>query len=67
MEHISDQNLTPLGQIALHGTLKMEQPLPFVQSFVVAGGRRTYQKETRTEEYYPPQYRTADTLLFESL
>jgi len=30
---------------------------------MVAGARRTHEKETGMEEYYPPQYRTADTLI----
>lgn len=63
MERTSHQSHIPIGQIALHRKLKMDQPLPSVQSFVVAGGRRTYEKEGRTEEYYPPQYRTAETLI----
>ena len=63
MERAVSRSHTPLGQIALHGTLGLDQPLPFVHSFLIAGGRRTHEKEAGREEYYPPQYRTADTLI----
>ncbi len=63
MERASSRSHRPIGQIALHRKLKMDQPLPSVQSFMVAGARRTHEKETGMEEYYPPQYRTADTLI----
>lgn len=63
MEHILSQSQIPIGQIALHRKLMLDQPLPFVQSFIFPGGRRTFEKATGTEEYYPLVYRVADTLL----
>ncbi|HLK55482.1 MAG TPA: Fic family protein [Chthonomonadaceae bacterium] len=54
---------TPVGQIALHGTLNLMIPSPVVQSFVVAGARRTRETETYIEEYYPSHYNTDGTLI----
>jgi hypothetical protein len=63
MERILSQSQMPIGQIALHRKLNLTHPLPFVQSFVLPGGRRTLEKAAGTEEYYPLVYRTADTLI----
>ena len=63
MERASSQFHTPIGQIALHRKLNLDQPLPAVQSFVVAGGRRTHETTEGTREYYTMRYRTADTLI----
>lgn len=63
MERTSSQSHTPIGQIALHRKLNLDHPLPFVQSFVIAGGRRTLEKATGIEEYYPLVYRTENTLI----
>jgi hypothetical protein len=54
---------TPLGQLALYQSLGMSGPLPFVQSCLVAGARRTRETESRQEERYPAEYRTDGTPL----
>jgi hypothetical protein len=52
----------PVGQLALHTMLNLNGPPPPVQSFIVAGVRRTREIGAQTEEYYPPQYSTDGTL-----
>jgi hypothetical protein len=49
--------------MALYRELGLSIPLPAVQSYVVAGARRTREVESHTEEYYPPQYSTDGTLV----
>ncbi len=63
MQSSSHRSRVPIGQIALHRKLQTQQPLPSVQSFIAASGRRTHERDAGTEEFYPPQYRTADTLI----
>ncbi len=63
MQHTLLKSHTPLGQNALHRKLGLNHPQPSVQSFVIAGGRRTHEKAAGTEEYYTSKYRTADTLI----
>jgi hypothetical protein len=44
--------------MALYTELGLSLPLPAVQSYVVAGARKTREAGGYTEEYYPPQYAT---------
>ncbi len=63
MQSSSHRSRASIRQITLHRNLQTQQPLPSVQSFIAASGRRTYERDGETEEFYPPQYRTADTLV----
>ena len=63
MQHTLSKSQTPIGQIALHRALNLDHPLPAVQSFVISGSRRTYERAAGLEEHYTPKYRTADTLI----
>lgn len=56
------ETITAVGQIALHGMLGMNVPLPAVRSFVVSRARRTREVESHIEEYYPAHYGIEETL-----
>jgi hypothetical protein len=55
-------SLISVGQLALYTMLNLKGPSPPVQSFIVAGARRTREVGTQTEEYYPSQYSTDGTV-----
>ena len=63
MSRPQNNSYTPAGQYALHQRLEMRRPLPAVRSFVGAGARRTKELPGAAEEFYPPQYLPADTLI----
>lgn len=52
----------PIGQVALHQKLRLPFTLPAVCSFIVPEARQTRQWGTEIEEYYPPPYKTDDSL-----
>ncbi len=54
---------TPVGQLALHMDFGLSCPFPAVQSYIIAGARRTREGETHTQEYYPPHYSTDGTAI----
>lgn len=61
--HSVASSAVPIGQIALHAISGSHLPLPAVRSYIAAGARRTHRDTTFIEEYYPPQYAPAATIL----
>ena len=60
---VSQEVLMPLGQVGLITELALAIPLSAVRSYLIAGARRTNEREGITEEFYPPQYRVDSTLI----
>jgi hypothetical protein len=60
---VSQEVLMPLGQVGLIAELSLAIPLPSVRSYLIAGARRTYERDGIVEEFYSPQYRVDNTLI----
>ena len=58
---MSREQERPIGQAWLKRELGLRIPSPAIESFVVAGARRTEVHGSRTAEFYPQQYATANS------
>jgi hypothetical protein len=57
---IPNKEPVPLGHTWLRRALALATPAPAVESYVIAGARRTEVRDARTIEFYPQQYATED-------
>ena len=58
---VTNEERTPIGQTWLRRELALAVPAPAVESYVLAGARRTEVHGSRTIELYPRQYATDGT------
>ena len=54
----------PIGQAWLRNELRLPVPEPAIESYVVAGSRRTESSGDHTREYYPSHYAINDSVVF---
>ncbi len=60
---LTNRDRIPIGQAWLRHELNLKVPPPEVESYIVAGARRTRMRGPRIEELYPRQYATDGSLV----
>ena len=60
---VSNEGSNPIGHAWLRRELNLAVPPPAVESYVVAGARRTEERGRRIVEQYPRQYATEGSIV----
>lgn len=63
MSRKSNDDRTPMGHMWLRERFNLSVPLPYIESYMVAGSRRTEIDGSKTVELYPRPYATGDDIV----